>query len=396
MGFFHNYAVANADEMNDFANGLRESLAFKDSDIALMCDAHLGKSCAVGTVATYSNKIIPNIVGVDLGCRVSAFKILRGDMDLERLDAIVNKYVPAGFSIRDNECEYSKAFPYRSLRCWSAIKEKESRFRLSMGTMGGGNHMVEVDRGDDYDVLLIHCGSRNIGLTIASYYQQKAIEARDSRIRMRKFSTRQHLSLFRNSLDRKLISKLFEEERADIAKEPANDMCYLEGEDMEDYLHDADMMRRWSYLNHKTIAEEIASHMGWDVEEYVTSIHNYVDVEDHVIRKGAISAHAGELGIIPLSMADGCVIVRGKGNADWIQSLPHGAGRLYSRKKAKERLSMEEFKKSMEGIYTSCVCESTLDESQAAYKPAEDIIKAIEENAEMVEHLRPIYNFKAK
>ena len=393
---FHNYAVCGNDTLDEQLKVIRESEAYREQDVAIMPDAHAGKGTVVGFTSTYDDKIVPCTVGVDIACRVTLFRI-DGKIDLDVLDKAIHEHVPSGNSIRQNEPIESQQFPYEELRCWDGIKDGEERYRKSMGTLGAGNHMIELDRSKNRDNwLLIHCGSRNLGLRVANYYQELAIAARDARKKEIYDRYEQMIAEKREKGYFDAIQQLIEIRKTEIAAEPIDDLCYIEGQDMEDYLHDMDMLRKWSYLNHCTIASFIAMETGWMYPEGISSIHNYVDTEHKIIRKGAIAAYDGELGIIPLNMRDGSLIVRGKGNPDWNCSLPHGAGRILSRSEARRTLDLVEYEKSMEGIYTTSVCSSTIDEAPDAYKPAELIEQAIGDNAEIIEHIYPIYNFKAK
>lgn len=394
--FRHNFAVSNYDEMEEELTFLIKNSIYNECDIAIMPDAHRGKAHAsVGFTATYDDKIIPNTCGVDLCCRVSIFRI-DGKIDLDVLDRAIHEHVPSGNSIRQNEPIESQQFPYEELRCWDGIKDGEERYRKSMGTLGQGNHYCSVEGNDNGMWLAIHCGSRNLGLRVANYYQELAIAARDARKKEIYDRYEQMIAEKREKKYFDAIQQLIEIRKTEIAAEPIDDLCYIEGQDMEDYLHDMDMLRKWSYLNHCTIASFIAMVTGWMYPEGISSIHNYVDTEHKIIRKGAIAAYDKELGIIPLNMRDGSLIVRGKGNLDWNCSLPHGAGRILSRSEARRTLDLVDYEKSMEGIYTTSVCSSTIDEAPDAYKPAELIEKAIGDNAEIIEHIYPIYNFKAK
>ena len=393
---FHNYAVCGNDTLDEQLKVIRESEAYREQDVAIMPDAHAGKGTVVGFTSTYDDKIVPCTVGVDIACRVTLFRI-DGKIDLDVLDKAIHEHVPSGNSIRQNEPIESQQFPYEELRCWDGIKDGEERYRKSMGTLGAGNHMIELDRSKNRDNwLLIHCGSRNLGLRVANYYQELAIAARDARKKEIYDRYKKMISEKREKGYFDAIRQLIEIRNIEIAAEPIDDLCYIEGQDMENYLHDMDMLRKWSYLNHCTIASFIATETEWTYPESVSSIHNYVDTEHKIIRKGAIAAYDGELGIIPLNMRDGSLIVRGKGNPDWNCSLPHGAGRILSRGEARRTLDLGDYEKSMEGIYTTSVCSSTIDEAPDAYKPAELIEQAIGDNAEIIEHIYPIYNFKAK
>lgn len=392
---FHNYAVCGNDTLDKQLKTIRKSEAYREQDIAIMPDAHAGKGAVVGFTSTYDNKIVPCTVGVDIACRVSLFRI-NGDINLNVLDKAIHEHVPSGNSIRRHEPIESQQFPYEELRCWGAIKDGEERYRKSMGTLGSGNHYIAVEGNGENKYLAVHCGSRNLGLRVANYYQELAIAARDARKKEIYDRYEQMIAEKREKGRFDAIQQLIEIRKTEIAAEPIDDLCYIEGQDMEDYLHDMDMLRKWSYLNHCTIASFIAMVTDWSYPEGISSIHNYVDTKHKIIRKGAIAACEGELGIIPLNMRDGSLIVRGKGNPDWNCSLPHGAGRILSRGEARRSLDLADYEKSMEGIYTTSVCSSTIDEAPDAYKPAELIEQAIGDNAEIIEHIYPIYNFKAK
>ena len=392
---FHNYAVCGNDTLDKQLKIIRKSEAYREQDIAIMPDAHAGKGAVVGFTSTYDDKIVPCTVGVDIACRVSLFRI-DGDINLDVLDKAIHEYVPSGNSIRQNEPIESQQFSYEELRCWDAIKDSEERYRKSMGTLGSGNHYIAVEGNDENKYLAVHCGSRHLGLRVANYYQELAIAARDARKKKIIDSYRESINYYRslNKFDK--IPVLIEYRNDELNCEPIDDLCYIEGQDMADYLHDMDMLCMWSYLNHLVIASFIAMKTGWTYPEGISSIHNYVDTKHKIIRKGAIAAYEGELGIIPLNMRDGSLIVRGKGNPNWNCSLPHGAGRILSRGEARRTLDLADYEKSMEGIYTTSVCSSTIDEAPDAYKPAELIEQAIGDNAEIIEHIYPIYNFKAK
>ena len=392
---FHNYAVCGSETLNEQLNVIRNSEAYRGQDIAIMPDAHAGKGAVVGFSSTYDDKIVPCTVGADIACRVTLFRIV-GDIDLDILDRAIHNYIPSGNSIRQTEVFGSQYFSYEKLRCWDDIKDGEERYRKSMGTLGGGNHYIAVEGNNENKYLAIHCGSRNLGLRVANYYQDKAIAARDARKKEIYDRYEQMIAEKREKGYFDAIQQLIEIRKTEIAAEPIDDLCYIEGQDMDDYLHDMDMLRQWSYLNHVTISQVIAQNCGWEYSAEISSIHNYVDTEHKIIRKGAISAYEGELGIIPLNMRDGSLIVEGKGNKNWNCSLPHGAGRILSRSEARRSLDLADYEKSMKGIYTTSVCSSTIDEAPDAYKPAELIEQAIGDNAEIIEHIYPIYNFKAK
>ena len=391
---FHNYAVCGNDTLDEQLKIIRKSEAYREQDIAIMPDAHAGKGAVVGFTSTYDDKIVPCTVGVDIACRVSLFRI-DGEIDLDVLDKAIHEHVPSGNSIRQHEPIESQQYPYEELRCWDAIKDGEERYRKSMGTLGSGNHYIAVEGNDENKYLAIHCGSRNLGLRVANYYQELAIAARDARKKEIYNRYEQMIAEKREKGYFDAIQQLIEIRKTEIAAEPIDDLCYIEGQDMEDYLHDMDMLRKWSYLNHCTIASFIAMETGWMYPDGISSIHNYVDTEHKIIRKGSIAAYEGELGIIPLNMRDGSLIIRGKGNEKYLYSAPHGAGRIMSRAEAKRNIDITDYEKSMQGIYSTSIKNSTIDEAPMAYKPSEEIIKAIEPTVDIIEHIYPIYNYKA-
>ena len=390
-----NFAVNPESELIDQIDKFATSKAYKDCKIRVMADGHAGKGCAVGSVIEYKDKISPFTVGVDVSCRVSAFRIPENNIDFEKLDKVIHERVPSGHYIRQKEHEFSQTFPYDMLYCWPDIRENEDRYRKSMGTLGGGNHFISVEG----DYLLVHCGTRNLGLQVANYYQNVAIERRDNRIDVYKRSRDICIKAAAEAEDYQSIESIKDNYKRIIEEEPENDLCYLSGLDMEHYLNDMKLLQMWSLRNHAVIATEIFDGMGWrgtPVVPDISTIHNYVDVEQGVIRKGAIDASLGKPAIIPLNMASGSLVVRGKGNEDYLYSGPHGAGRAMSRKEARMTLDMAEYQKAMEGIYTTSVCKDTLDEAPQSYKDADAIMKAIEPTVEILEHIRPRYNFKAK
>ena len=392
------YMVGYDEKTVEQIETIASSPAYQESKIRIMPDAHAGKGSCVGFTATFKDRICPNTVGVDIACRVSLFDLTSANRqwdkrDLVHFDNVVNRAVPAGFSVRGKEHKLSLDFPYEDLRCWDELRN-HAHLRKSLGTLGGGNHYIELDKDEMGNVWLsIHCGSRNLGKQVAEYYQAKAIAARDARlVKMRKDRSWDILDIAKE--DREAFVK--ETQKITQKMWLADDLCYIEGQDLEDYLNDMKLCNEWSFRNHMAIYDAIAEEFGLPTTcDYITCIHNYVDVDNKLIRKGAISANAGEYGIVPLNMRDGLLIVQGRGNEDWNNSLPHGAGRILSRGAAKKELDLLEFENTMEGIYSTSIGFSTLDEAPMAYKPADEIIAAIGDNARIVGHLMPIYNFKA-
>lgn len=394
---YKNFAIVYEDGIDEMVSKLDRSGIFDGEKLRLQADCHVGKGCAVGTCLTYTNQIVPSLVGCDIACRVSAFNLGSDEIDLKALDEAIYERVPSGFNIRMEEAFASTIFPYYELRCWDAIKDKADRFRRSMGTLGGGNHYIAVERGEksgDY-YLMIHCGTRNLGKVVFDHYYEIAKAARDFRANYIRVNCNEELRLAKDEGRIDEIHDIIVERDMRLADLPEDDLCYLDGDDMRDYLHDMDLLRDWSFWNHRVIADEIIDYLGVSQKGFITSIHNYVDVKNHIIRKGAISAQEGEEGIIPMNMRDGSLLVRGKGNEDYLWSAPHGAGRIMSRSQARRELDMKEFELEMEGIYTTSVEESTIDEAPGAYKAMKDILPAIEPTVEVIERTIPVYNYKA-
>ena len=374
-------------------NELLKQEAFKNSKVRIMPDVHAGKGCVIGFTGNLGNKVIPNIVGVDIGCGMLCVELGNVDLDLEKLDHVIRKYVPSGRNIH----EFVKMpFFIGNLKCYKELKEIDW-LNNSLGTLGGGNHFIEVDVDEDNNkYLIIHTGSRNLGKQVAEIYQEKAIkycsyedEMKDSKQKLIKEYKEQHR---KKEIQDKLIeiSKKYEGK----TKLP-KDLCYLEGKLRENYLHDMKICQEFASKNRKEIAFIIMNKMNLDCINYFETIHNYISFEDNIVRKGAISAKKGEKVLIPMNMRDGCIIGIGKGNDDWNCSAPHGAGRIMSRMQAKQTFNLDEYKKSMENIYTTSVNENTIDEAPFVYKPMQEIIDNIRDTVDIIKIIKPIYNFKA-
>ena len=308
------------------------------------------------------------------------------DIDLERLDKVVNEYVPAGFNVHDEPVCYSTELD--DLRCIKAVKK--DYIQRSIGSLGGGNHFIEVNRAEDgKHYLVIHSGSRNLGVTVCDYYQK--IAEKECGIDPKE---RQAL------IDRLKAEGRQREIPAEMKKlQPkVKDMtlAYLEGQSFRDYLHDMEIAQRYAWINRQTIANIIADHMDWSIGFTFHTVHNYIDTLSMTLRKGAVSAVNGEVLIIPMNMRDGSLLCRAIGNPDWLYSAPHGAGRLMSRKQAFDTLKMEDFTATMSDVYSTSVCPETIDESPMAYKPMQEIIDAIGDTVEIIDIIKPVYNFKAK
>ena len=364
------------------------------SKIRIMPDVHAGAGCTIGTTMTIKDKVVPNLVGMDIGCGVLVASLKKGfHFDLEKLDKTIRKYVPSGQSIRINGTHgYASRMYFDNLKCIDHV----DRYRAinSIGTLGGGNHFIEVaidDEGIEY--LIIHSGSRNFGKQIAEYYQNIAYQE----------------CLSDNLSEKSIIADLKRQGRTNEIQSTLEtlklnkihinkDLAFLTGENLKNYLNDIEIAQEYASINRTAIAVEIFSNIGirpGDIEEAFNTVHNYIDIDSMILRKGAVSAKEGEKLIIPINMRDGSLICRGKGNIDWNCSAPHGAGRLMSRSEAKKKISIEEYTEEMKDIYTTSVNLSTLDEAPMAYKNKEDIIKNISDTVEIVKIIKPIYNFKA-
>lgn len=354
----------------------------KESKIRIMPDVHTGKGCCIGTTLTYKDKIVPNLVGVDIGCGMLSMKLKQKDINLVELDMVIREEIPSGFNIRNFKLESNRYVDYKDLKY---SKLNLERIKHSLGTLGGGNHFIEIDKDSEGSLyLIIHSGSRYFGKQIAEYYQEIAAK------NINKF-TRQNIIKEYKRLGKESELESILKQLPKIPKE----FAYLEKDDLDNYLNDIAIVQFYANLNRLEMGRIINEKMGIRCLTCFQNIHNYVDITNKIIRKGAIAASESQPILIPLNMRDGCILARGKGNPDWNYSAPHGAGRLMSRRYAKENLTLAEYRKEMDGIYSTCIDYNTLDESPMAYKPIEVITKDIEETADIVEILKPIYNFKA-
>lgn len=366
---------------------LLEQKAFAHCKVRIMPDVHAGAGCVIGFTANLGDKVIPNIVGVDIGCGMYCCPIGTVEIDYGELDRFIREKIPSGMNVHDRPREF---FDIKSLYCYDRLRNKEW-LEASLGTLGGGNHFIEVDGDEEgYKYLVIHSGSRNLGKQVADIYQQIAIETLNS-----------------NKEDiQSLIDKLKAEGRhteiadaiAEVKKTkkdtPPKNLCYLEGENREKYLHDMRLCQRFAIRNRERIAEDICNYMHFSPLEPFHTVHNYID-DDNMVRKGAISAHYQEPLLIPINMRDGCILGFGKGNEDWNFSAPHGAGRIMSRMEAKRKITLTSYEDAMTGIFTTSVSFDTLDEAPQAYKPMEEIVECIKDTVEIFSIIKPVYNFKA-
>lgn len=380
-------------------NELLNQVVFKDCKVRIMPDVHAGKGCVIGFTADLGDKVIPNIVGVDIGCGMLCIELGKIKLDLEKLDKIINEVIPSGRNIREQKLvEFDKINDLYCLRELRDIK----KFNRAIGTLGGGNHFIEVDVDtDDNKYLVIHTGSRNLGKQVAEYYQNLAIELCSGKEEMYK-RKEEIIKIYKKQGRKNEIQKALKElEKEYKNNKPAlpKELCYLYGEYREKYLHDMEICQEYAEMNRNYIADQIITHY-FDIKFYefggFQTIHNYISFRDNIVRKGAISARKGERVLIPINMRDGSIIAVGKGNEDWNQSAPHGAGRIMSRNKAKETFNLDEFKESMEGVYSTSIVEETIDEAPFVYKPMKEIIDNIQDTVEVERIIKPIYNFKAK
>lgn len=361
------------------------------SRIRIMPDVHAGKGCTIGTTMTILDKAVPNIVGVDIGCGMYTVHLGKQEIDFEKLDEAAH-FVPSGMHIWEGRQE---RFDLERLRCYRSLRNTKWLER-SIGTLGGGNHFIEIDQAEDgTKYLVIHTGSRNLGKQVAEIYQQLAIDlnkGKETYFQQRDEIIRTYKEQGRRKEIQAALQAIAWEQRKTTMPE---DLCYLYGSFLEDYLFDVEICQSFARRNRERIAEVLLERTGMSAGEAFHTIHNYIDTDEMILRKGAIAAHKNEKVLIPINMRDGSVLAVGKGNPEWNYSAPHGAGRLMSRTRAKNSLSMEEYKTEMKGIYTTSVNEATLDEAPMAYKSLEDIIGVIRESVDVIEVLKPIYNFKA-
>lgn len=359
--------------------------AYQNSIIRIMPDAHAGKGCTVGTTMTITDKVTPNLVGVDIGCGMLTVELADKHIDCEKLDSVIRNLVPNGFNVHST---HKAGFDFSKLRC--AKQVDLDRAYLSLGTLGGGNHFIEIDYSEKKRkyYLIIHSGSRKLGCDVCKHYQNLATKTESDRS-----------VEIRNTIAR-LKAEGREGEIQDVIKNIPHvsqnkELSHLSGDNFQNYINDMAIVQRFAVLNRATMAAIIIKAMGFTEVNRFETIHNYIDFSRMILRKGAVSAESGERLLIPINMRDGSIICIGKGNPDWNYSAPHGAGRLMSRSKAKELISMDEYQESMNGIYTTSVSRATIDEAPQAYKPMDEIIRAVADTVEIEDVIKPIYNFKA-
>ena len=393
----YNTAKVYTDVVEDTALAQIKTLCSQEyargSRIRIMPDVHAGAGCTIGTTMTIGDAVVPNMVGVDIGCGMETVRLKNRHLELEKLDKLIYAKIPSGFNIREKEHKLNDDIDLTELRCLRPGLINLDRAVRSLGTLGGGNHFIEVDKDEEGTLyVVIHSGSRHLGLEVAEYYQEQAYRSLNG-------ASRKDIKNLIQDYKRRGKEKEIEaavagakaRNRTDIPKA----LAYCQGELMEDYIHDMKIVQRFAMLNRKAMMDELIRGMKLKVEEEFTTIHNYIDTNQMILRKGAVSAGAGETLLIPVNMRDGSLICRGKGNEDWNFSAPHGAGRLMSRRKARETYTVSPFKKEMAGIYTSSVNAQTLDECPMAYKGMEDIVENIGDTVTIEKVIKPVYNFKA-
>lgn len=391
----YNTAKVFTDNIESSAIGqitaLLNQKSIEGNTVRIMPDVHSGAGCVIGTTMTIKDKVIPNLVGVDIGCGMSCAKLDSKRIELPKLDSVIHKEIPAGFSIRSKEHKYCENIEIEKLRC--SKKVNLDRAYKSLGTLGGGNHFIELNTDKNGDVyLVVHTGSRNLGKQVAEYYQEEA---------WKRLKTGNREQLIKEKIEELTregkqteIENAIKEIRSTVEVVP-RELAYCEGDLFDDYIHDMKIVQEFAWWNRAAIVDTITKAMKVKIDEEFQTIHNYIDTKNMILRKGSVSAQARKKLLIPMNMRDGSLICLGKGNPDWNYSAPHGAGRLMSRSEAKQRVGMKEFKESMQGIYTTCINKSTIDESPMAYKPMEEIINNIGDTVEILEVIKPIYNFKA-
>jgi tRNA-splicing ligase RtcB len=357
----------------------------ESSKVRIMPDCHAGAGCVIGTTMTLTDKVVPNLVGVDIGCGMHVTKLADKRIDFAHLDEVIRKFVPSGFAIRDKVHDYANLVDFRNIKATINL----NRAKHSVGTLGGGNHFIEVNIDDEENYyLVIHSGSRNMGKQIAEFWQDVATKT----LEMNYDSARKIVLVkYKESEQYELIQS----EQEKIEKPPHKSLSYLTDDNLEMYLNDMKIAQEYANLNRFAMASVILQEMKFHKTDNFTTIHNYIDMDTKILRKGAVSAKLGEELIIPINMRDGSILAKGLGNPDWNFSAPHGAGRLMGRGEAKRNLNMEEYKNSMEGIFTTSVNTSTLDEAPMAYKDMNEIIENTKDTITVDKIIKPVYNFKA-
>lgn len=391
----YNSAIVYTENIEPGAVGQIEALCsqefVKGSVIRIMPDVHSGAGCTIGTTMTIEDKVVPNLVGVDIGCGMEVIKLEDRRIELQKLDKLIYEKIPSGFNIRDKEHRFNDEIDLSQLKCKNEVNL--ARARRSIGTLGGGNHFIEVNKGSEGSLyIVIHSGSRHLGHQVASLYQEEAFKSLNKNTEA---DLEGLIAELKASGREKEIQKELKRKKAEILTDIPETLAYASGELFKDYIHDMKIVQRFADLNRKAMIQEIVKGMKLKAASQFTTVHNYIDTGNMILRKGAVSAQKGEILLIPINMRDGSLICIGKGNADWNFSAPHGAGRVMSRTQARSSFTLSQFKETMEGIYTTSVNKETLDECPLAYKPMDDIVRNICDTVEIIDNIIPIYNFKA-
>ncbi len=393
----YNTARIYTDVVEDTALAQIKSLCdqeyVKDLRIRIMPDVHAGAGCTIGTTMTIRDAVAPNLVGVDIGCGMETIRIKNRHIELEKLDKLILEKIPSGYEVRKKPHSLCEQIDLEQLRCKKEARLDLRRAALSLGTLGGGNHFIEADQDQEGKLyLVVHSGSRHLGLEVAQYYQEQAYRELNGNT---KKDEKALIATYRAQGRKKEIERALKALKKQIKTSVPKSLAYCTGALMEDYIHDMKLVQQFAMLNRKAMMDELIRGMKLKVEEEFTTIHNYIDTDAGILRKGAVSAKKGEKLLIPINMRDGSLLCVGTGNEEWNFSAPHGAWRLMSRAQAKKTWTVSEFKKQMKGIYTTSVNGATLDECPMAYKGMEDIVRNIGDTAEIVKVIRPVYNFKA-
>ena len=366
---------------------------YKDSKIRIMPDVHAGAGCTIGTTMTLTDAVTPNMVGVDIGCGMETIMIKEKEIDFTGLDSLIKTNIPSGMNIRNRKHINADKTRVGELRCVNRIEHLEKELK-SIGSLGGGNHFIEVDKDEEGNLyIVIHSGSRHLGKEVADIYQDLAYKQVNG---ITKEEIQKKINDLKAQGRQKEIAETITLMKENITNDIPKELSYVTGELFADYIHDMKIMQEFADINRKTMMQIITEGMNLTVIDQFTTIHNYIDTENMILRKGSVSAQKNEKLLIPINMRDGSLICIGKGNPEWNCSAPHGAGRIMSRKEAKRSLSVEEFEKQMQGIYSSTVNVKTLDESPMAYKDMKEIVENIEPTAEIIKTIKPVYNFKAE
>lgn len=393
----HNAAIVFTDNIENTAHEQLEAVCdapyLADCKVRVMPDVHAGKGCTIGTTMTIHGKVVPNMVGVDIGCGMYTVKLEDKSIDFNELDATIRKHIPSGRAVRSDVHQFAEQVDLNKLQM-ASMCDIDRAYR-SIGSLGGGNHFIEVDKDNDGHLyLVIHSGSRHLGVQVADYYQDAAYWQLSGK---KKQNINAVIAELKAQGRHKEISETVKKLKVDLTEsEIPRDMAYVSGLLFDDYIHDMRITQHFAMLNRKAMADEIIRNMRLTVADEFTTIHNYIDTDAMILRKGAVSAKAGEQLLIPINMRDGSLLCVGKGNPDWNQSAPHGAGRLMSRKKAKEKLDLGDYRDAMSGIFSTCINNRTLDEAPMAYKSMDAILKHIAPTVNVVKVIKPIFNFKAE